>query len=92
MKLHSYTMERRGQLAVLKASWADRMRRPSSVTLSIQKNVGHSDPTTMIEGDPADVSHVINEIAGIAWGLGWRPPGLAQALVTTVDQYAKKGT
>jgi hypothetical protein len=64
----------------IKAAWVDKMRRPSSVKIVVEKNVSAADLHPLIDGDPADVSKTLAGIASIAWGLGWRPEGLDAAL------------
>ena len=71
----------------VKCAWLDKMRRPGSVAITVVKNDSAVDLSTLIEGDPSDVSKTLAGIAEIAWGLGWRPAGLEAAVAAAVRTY-----
>ncbi len=65
----------------VRTAWLDRMRRPATVKVIIEKNVSSAGLSTLIDGDPRDVSKTLQGIAEIAWSMGWRPTGLDTALI-----------
>ncbi len=64
----------------IRTSWVDRMRRPATVTIKVDKNVSDAGSFVLLDGDARDVSNTLSGIAEIAWGMGWRPAGLDTAV------------
>ena len=89
MKLKSYKQSRKGDIVTIEAQWADRMRRPGSV--SITENAltpGSVDvPSVTLTGDAHEVFHTVSGIAQIAWNMGWRPPGLMGGIAQYVQDF-----
>ena len=75
----------------VKTMWVDRMRRPSTVKIVVDKNVSAPAASTLIDGEARDVAHVLEGIAEIAWGMGWRPEGLNAALLHAVKTHVVDG-
>jgi len=87
MKLKEKQVTRRGDIMTIKAGWADRMRIPGSVSITIKKNVSATELHPLITGDSTDVAKTLAGIAEIAWGLGWRPIGLGAAVTQVIEGF-----
>jgi hypothetical protein len=71
----------------LYATWTDQMKRPTLVSIKVDKNNANEDNEPLISGDPVDISYVLNGLAQIAWECGWRPSGLANSVAGLISNY-----
>lgn len=87
MRLRQSILERQGGSTKVSTAWTDQMRRPSTVTISIEKNAQSAQiaPSGILcVGEDRDVTGVLNGIAEIAWNAGWRPAGLANRVMGAI--------
>ena len=74
----------------IKAQWVDNFRRAGTVHIHVAKNVSDTAASTLIDGEPSDVTRTLAGIAEIAWRMGWRPEGLDAVLLHAVRTHGGK--
>jgi hypothetical protein len=89
MKLHSHSLERVGNSSLrINAAWTEKMRRPASVRITFGPlETPSSSEQLVIEGDVKETMDVMNCLAEMAWGMGWRPRGFAGSLAGFAQNY-----
>jgi hypothetical protein len=87
MKMLNVKVERLpGDKVRVGGEFRDRMKRPAGVSVSLRK--GEMAPTgssLVLEGDSHEVSTTLACLAEVAWGMGWRPPGLSHAIGLLIE-------
>ncbi len=86
MKKLMHAVERAGNNSKVLAQWRTRMRTPATVQITDDRP-STSHPSTLIEGDSAEVFDTLSGIAEIAWDMGWRPAGLDAVVAGVVKSY-----
>lgn len=87
IKLRSSERRKKGSRVAIHTKWTDQMRRPTMVEIRYDKNNHNEDEVPMIQGEPGDVSYILNGIAEIAWENGWRPRGLSGTVAAVIQNY-----
>jgi hypothetical protein len=87
MKLKTHKIDRLpGHKVVVSGVWTNQMRMPKSVRITCDGE-GTGFPETLTEGDEGDVFNTLSGMAQIAWEMGWRPEGLANATAGLIAAY-----
>lgn len=85
MKLIGQGVERKGENVIVKGTFTNKWRKPTSLRLVIDDSPNVSD--VIIEGDIKESMEALNCIAEIAWNSGWRPNGLPNAIMGTITNF-----
>ena len=83
---HAVVKRPNNQAAVF-AVFNNQMRQPHGLVITKAPLEPHQAPTAMYEGDEADVFHLFEGLAEIAWEMGWRPAGLGPVLAAVVKEF-----
>ena len=87
MRLKAHKVEKlAGDRMTVKGVWTNQMRQPRLIRVAVEE-APNGEMDTILEGDAADVYHTLEGLAQIAWGLGWRPAGLSNAVAGVVAAY-----